>query len=201
MWRVQRPHHLYLVEEGQSVRLVVGVDRVLLRERLHREVPLVSQALHLVDCRKAALAQFLDWLVQPVEAQLVQAPREQPHPNLCHAFTEDEDLKGLASRALQLKTDHPRVNGPVRGRLGELELVEGLELEVVVKRRVEHVLRRRCGGVSENNVGVCEEDTGLSAGVSVEPTGTLEAALVGLDCLHDLGGDLPEERLERCLHQ
>ena len=48
---------------------------------------------------------------------------------------------------------------------------------------------------------VCEDDTSLPTGVSVEPTATLEAELVGLHCLDGLGSDLPEERLERCLHQ
>ncbi len=88
------------------MRLVVGVDRVLLGERLHREVAFVSESLHLVDCREAALAQFFDRLVEPVKAQLVQISREQPHPNLSHTSTQDEDLKGLAPRALQMKPDH-----------------------------------------------------------------------------------------------
>ena len=50
-------------------------------------------------------------------------------------------------------------------------------------------------------MGVREDDTSLPIGVSVEPTETLEAELVGLHCLDGLGSDLPEERLERCLHQ
>lgn len=88
-------HDADLVEEGESVGGVVGVDCVLLGEGLHREVAFVGQPLHLVDCRKAALAQFLDGLVEPVEAKLVERPGEQPHPDLNDTFSEDDDLHGL----------------------------------------------------------------------------------------------------------
>ena len=56
-------------------------------------------------------------------------------------------------------------------------------------------------GVSECDVCVGEDDAGLPIEVPVESTERLEAEVVGLDCLDDIGSDILEEGLEECLHQ
>lgn len=106
MRRVYGAHHPDFVEESESVSRIVGVECVLLGEGLDCEVAFVSESFHLVDCGKAALAQFLDRLVESVEAKLVERPREQSHPDLDHTFSQDDDLHGLRARFLKSKPDH-----------------------------------------------------------------------------------------------
>lgn len=56
MLRFDGAHDADLIEEGEFVRLVVGVDCILFGEGLHCEMALVGEALDLVDCGEPALS-------------------------------------------------------------------------------------------------------------------------------------------------
>lgn len=150
-------HDAYFVEEGESVGWVVGEDCVLLGEGLHCEVPLVGQSLHLVYCGKAALAELLDGFVESVEAQLVERPGEQPHPDLDDTFSQDDDLHGLRARCLKGEPDWSGVYGGVGGGCGEFLFVDEFKLEVVVEGAVVLVSLGLQGWVCECDVGVRED--------------------------------------------
>lgn len=53
--------------------MILGAYGVLLGEGLDCEVAAVCEPLHLIDSGKPTLAQLLDWLVEAMEAELVEA--------------------------------------------------------------------------------------------------------------------------------
>lgn len=86
------------------MRLVVRVDCVLFGKGLHCEVALVSEPLHFINSGKSSFSQFLDGLIEAMEAKLIEAASKEADPILDDTFSSYYQFHWLRTGSVQRKS-------------------------------------------------------------------------------------------------
>lgn len=166
---VDRPHHFYLIEEGESVAGVGGIDGVDFGKCLDCEFAAVCDPLDLVNGGESAFAQFFDRFEHLMKSELIDVFAEGTHPHPHQPFINDHKLQIFSIFFDQLEAQGFGKDGTVGWVSLVISLVEHLELEIEVDWSVVAVLIVEAAFVAQSYVVIREGQINFLINIFVQP--------------------------------
>ena len=182
-------HHFDLVEKGESVARIGGVDSVDFRESLDCKLLAICYPLYLINGGESSLSEFFDRFEQLMKSHLIYVFVEEFQPNTQQILTYYLQLQSLHVFLCQLEANRFGKDR-IRSRVSQVvPCIEYLELEIKAHGSVIAVLLVETPLIAERNAVRCESKIDFLFKIFVEPECWVYIDIVSPDFPEDFFGD------------